>query len=212
MNAKKIINEIQRAIGEVKDSEQKTIQVSSLERFLADLDADIDAHGEIEQKELETRLAEFSAQNERNLAAYNASVSSDLEMFRSVILAGQSALKSSLLINGGASVAILAFIGNLATKDSKYEIMISNLSSTLFFFTIGVLCAALGFGTTYASQYSYSREKLKWLGHTFQAITISVVVASYSLFGYASFEAKESFVKKEDANQSAHTTPASAPR
>ena len=33
------------------------------------------------------------------------------EGFKSVILAGQNALRSSLLINGGAAIALLAYIG-----------------------------------------------------------------------------------------------------
>lgn len=37
-----------------------------------------------------------------------------LELFRSVIISGQSAIKSSFLLNGGAAVALLAFIGHLA--------------------------------------------------------------------------------------------------
>ena len=36
-----------------------------------------------------------------------------LEMFRSVITTGQSALKATMLLNGGAAVAMLAFVGKL---------------------------------------------------------------------------------------------------
>ena len=38
----------------------------------------------------------------------------NLEMFRSVITAGQGAIKSSFLLNGGAAVAVLAFIAHIS--------------------------------------------------------------------------------------------------
>lgn len=41
---------------------------------------------------------------------------SDLELWKSAIESGQTALKSLILINGGAAVALLAFLGNMLTK------------------------------------------------------------------------------------------------
>lgn len=210
MNSKQVIQDIRAAVTEAKSSNRKTVRITALERFLSDLEADIDAHGEISKVELDTRLAEFTAANERNIATYNAEVSSNLEMFRSVILAGQSALKGALLINGGAAIAVLAFIGNLAAKGSGHEEMIDLFSLPLFLFTLGVLCGAVSFGTTYMSQFCYSREKTLWIGHVFQVITISTVIAAYCLFFTGSYSAKSGFEYKDDANQAVVTTPGAA--
>ena len=42
----------------------------------------------------------------------------EIEVFRLVFTAGQNALRTSFFMNGGASVAILTFIGHLATNAS----------------------------------------------------------------------------------------------
>ena len=61
-------------------------------------------------------MQKWKAQHKNQLAQYNAEraaeLSFDIEMFKSVIIAGQAALKSAILINGGATVALLAFIGS----------------------------------------------------------------------------------------------------
>ncbi len=41
-----------------------------------------------------------------------------LELLRSAVKAGESGLKMLLVINGGAAVALLAFLGNVLTKDA----------------------------------------------------------------------------------------------
>lgn len=196
MNSKQIIQEFGSAIEEVKKSGRKTIRISALEHFLSQIEAEIDGKGEISKNNLDARLADFSAENERNIAQYNAEVSSNLEMFRSIITSGQSALKSALIINGGAAVAMLAFIGNLATKGSEFKSTISVFSTPLFYFTLGVLCASIGFGGTYLSQVLFNRKKTEKLGSVVRLIVIAVVIASYGFFLFGAMSAKAGFIGK----------------
>ena len=76
----------------------------------------------------------------------------ETENFKSVILTGQSALKSAILINGGAAVALLAFIGHVWKPDYLRTASI-NLVGSLQWFVFGVLSAAIAAGGTYAAQF-----------------------------------------------------------
>ena len=105
MDAKEAIEIIQSAVADVKKIGQDTISVESLENYLGALD--VDAEKSRESQRLE---------HQRSLAHYDAQTKHQLEMFRSVIEAGREALKSVILINGGAAVAILGLTGAAVSK------------------------------------------------------------------------------------------------
>ena len=184
MNSKQIIQQFQLAISEVKDANRKTIRISALENFLQMLESEIDANGEIAEKNLHARIAEFSAENERNIAQYNAEVSSNLEMFRSVIAAGQVAMRNMIIINGGACVAILAFVGGIFDKN---EPLARSLSSALLYFGTGVLTGGFVAGFTYLSQCAYHENQRK-LGDYIRFICIILGLISYGLFALGSYK------------------------
>lgn len=77
--------------------------------------------------------------------------------FDAVILQGQSAMKSVLLINAGAVVAVLAFYsGNadlLLLTDSRVIGLYKTLIYALLCWAIGVGTATVAYGATYLSQY-----------------------------------------------------------
>ena len=85
---------------------------------------------------------------------------SSVEGLKASIQSGQAALKSVILINGVASVAILAFIGNLATSE-KSKALIPILSCSLAYFVFGTLVAAMASGGAYLSQAAYSKADRK---------------------------------------------------
>ena len=109
--------------------------------------------------------------------------SQQLEMFRAVITAGQSALRSAFLMNGAAAVAVLTFIGNLANNDPQ---RIPSLAPSLTVFVSGVLLVTVASGATYLSQWFYAHF-LKWsryAGHTFNILAIVFAIASYCAFAW----------------------------
>jgi hypothetical protein len=77
--------------------------------FLDRYESGIEGREEYDRQAHEANLAQFKAQNTTNLTGW-------VENFRSVISYGQLAIKSAMLENGGAAVAVLAFIGNLWSK------------------------------------------------------------------------------------------------
>lgn len=106
---------------------------------------------------------------------------------------GQVAMKSAILINGGAAVAMLAFIGHVLSSDLCIDIKL--LTKSTAFFTIGVLLGAVATGTTYLTyicyQISYrkhrenkkvSGDKIIKLGSSINIVTIILVISTYILF------------------------------
>ena len=116
------------------------------------------------------------------LAQYSAERAQDIELFKAVILSGQAALKSAILINGGAAVALLAFIGSVF-KSSPNSVVITKLSCAMVYFVIGVLSGAVASGTAYISQFFYAYgKKCRCWGHIINGFTWFLVIVSYISF------------------------------
>lgn len=115
----------------------------------------------------------------------------DLEMLRAVITAGQSALKGALIINGGAAVALLAFIGKI-WGNSDTQPTLAALSFALLSYVFGVLSAAMAAGATYFSQAGYASgfgrfsDRIGRIGHI---AAIGFVFGAYYLFAQGSWKA-----------------------
>ena len=114
------------------------------------------------------------------------------------------AIKSTMLINGGAAIAILAFIGQMNDNEDKELELVISLTRSLILFAIGAgfSTAAIIFG--YFSNYSYfessqymsasheypylqtnvSSKKWRKIAISFHTIGIFCVITSISLFIY----------------------------
>jgi len=154
MNANDVIKLLHDSIRAAKEAGTDTLLIKRLEAFTTEIN-------NIAQ-ESPTGNALTEAELERYKAKLSAWVGSrqhehewDLEMLRSVITTGQSALKSSLLINGAAAVALLAFIGNIWNIDPS---VVAGIANALGFYVVGVLLAAVAAGVTYFSQAGFGRE------------------------------------------------------
>jgi hypothetical protein len=169
METHEAINEIKVALSGVQSEGQEFVHIPALNNFLDALE---------KSATLSKDVAKF--QHESNMEWYKAQVNFDLEMFKSVIMAGQTALKTSFLINGGAAVALLAFIGNIWNK-TQTIIVIKTLANSLVIFSAGVLFVAIATGTTYLTQNFYA---YKWnkTGAIVNIVSILCVIMSYLTF------------------------------
>ena len=59
-----------------------------------------------------------------------------------------------MLINGGAAVALLAFLGNLITNNSGAAV--PSFANAMQAFVLGVFLAAVAYALTYLSQICYN--------------------------------------------------------
>ncbi|MFT4271213.1 MAG: hypothetical protein QM578_09395 [Pantoea sp.] len=80
-----------------------------------------------------------------------------LESFRSAIRHGENVCKALMLVNGGASVALLAFLGNVI-KEFKNPETLHLLGNSMMSFGLGVVLSVFCAGTTYFSQGNFTNH------------------------------------------------------
>ena len=191
MKSKEVIQEVRKALGNTKQAGETSVSIDAMDNFMAQLEKRAEQVGEFNKLEHERLLKEFEANNARNIAASQNMTSHSIEMFKSVITAGQAALKSSMIINGGAAAALLAFTGKIWTEGST-KLVTNALTHSILLFCIGVLLAAFATGTTYLSQFSYASEWRK-TGNFINVLSVGSVLSSYGVFLYACIKASSSF-------------------
>jgi hypothetical protein len=196
LNSIKLINSIREALDHVKKSGQTTVAISDLQNYLADLEKSA-------LSSVEAAAAQQKFENDVEITKINTAHS--IEMFKSVIEAGLNALKSAIIINGGAAVALLAFISGLIEKSSRKSIIpISDIAYALFIFVIGAGFAGTASAIRYLCQASYARaleEQLRgnsesrWnsLGGALQIASIITGATSFVAFFYGGWLAYVAF-------------------
>ncbi len=191
MKSKEAIQEVRKSLDNTKQAGETSVSIEAMDNFMAQLEKRAEQAGEFNKLEHERLLKEFEVNNARNIAASQNMTSHSIEMFKSVITAGQAALKSSMIINGGAAAALLAFTGRIWTEGST-KLVTNTLSLSILLFCIGVLLAAFATGTTYLSQFSYASEWRK-TGSFINVLSVGSVLSSYGVFLYACIKAANSF-------------------
>lgn len=175
MNAQEFAIQLKKTILKIKDNGTAAIYCDHLIAYLEEVSKSPSQNPT--EVELERYRADLQLHIEQN-KNYHAS---KLEMFRSVISSGQNAMRSSFLMNGGAAVAILAFIGHLAGKAPDKIVV---FAAVLMPFVLGVLAMTMTSGFTYLSQWLYDSENTsaqKW-GFRLNIFCIALGVSSYGLF------------------------------
>jgi hypothetical protein len=127
-----------------------------------------------------------------------------LALLNSVLVTGQTAIRAILLLSGGASVAVLAFMGHLLTNPGSPVIKLAGpMLAALELFVLSTAFAGLTAGLTYFCQWRYRCEaetrypevikrslkgeeckdlyKFGW-GDFLQLVTCAVGIAAFVLF------------------------------
>jgi hypothetical protein len=149
----------------------------------------------------------WKAQEHHDLEIWKTQCLYDIASYQNTNMQGQGAIKAALLINGGASVALLAFVGTTMVKDTQNCLSLP-LCFSMLLFVFGVLCAAIASGATYvgglinslaepvdASNVNEKRVTKSnlwfWL---FNGVAITLVIVSYILFFIGSLNAYFAFI------------------
>ncbi len=185
MEAQEIIDAFRSELDEIERQGTSTLQTSALRSYLLTLEKGASLSKEQRSQQHEGYLVHYAALNTTSLA-----------MLTAVLEAGKTALQALLVINGGAVVALLGVISNLAGKPEG-NTLARYLAVPLLLFGIAVLLGALGFACRYFSQASYAEAKSdvsKWekRGKVFRNFAIASAGGGYILFGiaiYLSYEA-----------------------
>jgi len=197
MSVKNFAKQMRASIEKIKNDGTAELYCDDIIKYLKEVeDADQSIHAEFDIENYKASLQSSEnyrqREHERNLA-----------MFESVIISGQAAVKASLFLNGGAAIALLAFIGHLASSSiaqasTDFKLAINGLSTSLSMFAWGALCAVLVAGLTYLTQLLYSNiiGKKCWQYYTgivFHFLSIVVGILSYIIFSYGVFQAGKTF-------------------
>jgi hypothetical protein len=188
MKASETIQQIQRAVSEVEEQGIKQIETINLHAFLNQMLT-------AAQQEEAGPTSITPEQAAHNLEVWKAQLTAistfDVEMFKSVIESGQAAVKSAILINGGAAAALLAFAGSAITKWQMEpgSPLLTAVGDAMVCFMLGVATAGFSSGFRYLSQASFAsweqgRGKKRWfiIGRVFQVLSVASGLASFILF------------------------------
>lgn len=180
MEASELIEGFRKQLDAVDAQGSKYLSTDSLRQYLDTLEKDASASQKDRDRQHAGMLAYSAAKNTLNI-----------EVMKSVLEAGKSALHALLIINGGAVVALLGVFSNiLGKKDS--ELLAQSLALPLLFFGAGVLSGALGFAFRYFSQNAYAKSfqtssRSERGGDFFRFLAVFSALGGYLAFGYALF-------------------------
>ena len=186
-----IIATIYKAIDDAEKNGTSAIGTEELKAYLLKLSELQEIDGKDEDAAIE--LEKYKAHLSKWVEEHKSFNQWGFEFFRATISAGQSALKSAILINGGASIALFTFIGKLWGNPNTQA---AQLIAPLQLFLFGVLFAAIAAGTTYLAQWFYSGRK-PWLikiANVSNITSILLVLGSYGSFLYGVLRVSAIFI------------------
>jgi hypothetical protein len=180
MESTDAISKLKADLAALRKDGNATVHIDKLEGYLESLNQEAKESLELRKLEHQGSLAQYDAMNR-----------SGLEMFRTVIEAGKEALNAALLINGGAVVAVLSFLGATVGKAASGALGLA-LTTPLLCFGCGVLSTGLAFAGRYFTQYFYERDTTG-AGVGFHVITVVLGIAAYACFGYGIYLSHAAF-------------------
>lgn len=128
---------------------------------------------------------------DRALEAAKLEHASNLEVWKAVLESGQTALRSLILINGGAVVALLAFLGNQLTKTppTGRGFPTQGIALAMAFFVGGVLFAGAATGARYLNLLSLHSRRTKpaIVYHRLAILLGSASLVAFLVGGVASY-------------------------
>lgn len=140
-------------------------------------------------------------EHEGGIASYNALMKRGDEMLKSVVDSGKFAIHSSVILNGGATAAVLAFVSNSLVNTNLGKEITTFFLLGAQWFSYGAIASVVAAGLTYVTNYCYMVEydirsnnviqrekhddkKTVWLkiGIGTHILTIIAVLVSYVAF------------------------------
>lgn len=179
------LKELSDALDDLAQSGHTTVPVYGLKKFITESFADeSDSESLCDEKRRahELSLEAWKMDCQYSLEQSRIQSSSELEMFKATIEAGGSALKAAMLLNGGAAIALLTFLGNAWAKfpDSQRGDLFDMNRAMLWFF-VGTATAGAAYLARYITQFWY---QLEWHKAAYAAHGISLTTGALSLVAF----------------------------
>lgn len=101
-------------------------------------------------------LREWKINHEAALARHNLFFTQQAGLATSVISFGLEAIRTTALINGGAAIAVFAFLGALyGSENEASRRIIQALHPAAIYFSVGAIFSGMASGWAYFAQYKY---------------------------------------------------------
>lgn len=172
---------LKKELDKLSEQGETLVSIEAIQNYLDALD-----HQESHHKDLV--VADFNAKNQSAVEKYKEDRAEWRELFKAVISNGQATIRLLATINGGAALALLAFIGKVWNADFPSSFMGQNITLSLLFLCVGVGISALTQGFAYLGQHFFTYDNDK-VGSVFQKLTgllgISSLVAFFVGIGFA---------------------------
>ena len=191
MGTERTFETIRKGVAEYRDKGHDVVGIEALLKYLDSLEEELGGDDEVDvskETEIERIRATFANQQlefvwkkDFELAEHLWRKDSSLEMFKSVIAAGQNSMRAAMLMHGGASVALLAFIGNLAVNADTLP-LVPSFGGILPWYLGGLLLVVVAYGTTYLTQNYYSEDDKEHVGKRWNILSCVLVIVSYLTF------------------------------
>jgi hypothetical protein len=168
---------------------------SHFEQLAAEIESSIaDEHRTARLEKYRSELASWEAE-------VKYSLDWKLESFRTTMAFAQGAIKSGMLVNGAAAVALLAYLGNIKAQGDATSPFVAALG----FFSSGVVAAALTFACSYLSQLFYTPGDKDATAKRWHYSALSLLLLSFAFFSggavssYFAFSQATSVVQSQGA-------------
>jgi hypothetical protein len=191
MDSKQIFAEIKEDISSVLEKGQDVIGVEVLLSYLKDKESQLDLTPEEAERQHSIQLERFKQSHELQIVQSKSAHDANLEMFRSVLNTGTTAIKTALVVNGAAAVAILGFLSRAWASSIPSDVA-KGLALSLLFFGVGVLLSALATVSAYGTQHCFQHKNMV-AGYIVRMFAIIFVLVSYVLFGMGVWNAFQFF-------------------
>lgn len=112
--------------------------------------------------------------HESSLAQYRAETDNALEMLRAILASAKTAITSAILVNGGAVIGLLTFLGRPGTLAP------ARFATPIEQFAFGVMLAVFATGGMYVTQFCYAAgKKFQVAGWIANVVCVFLIAWSY---------------------------------
>lgn len=172
---------LKKELDKLTEQGETLVSIEALQNYLDNIDRQQNYHKDL-------LVADFNAKNQSVVEKYKEDRAEWRELFKAVISNGQATIRLLATINGGAALALLAFIGKVWNLDFPRSFMGQNITLSLLCLCIGVGISALTQGFAYLGQHFFTYDNDK-VGSLIQKLTgflgIGSLVAFFVGIGYA---------------------------
>ncbi len=109
-----------------------------------------------------------------------------VEMFKAVVTFATLAIKSIIVVNGAAVIALLAFLGNIWDKNGSAAI-ITAAGSSLGHFVYGLICGVATAAFSYLAQVVFAEVQRGPSGRVLSGEVLRVVAVTLAIAGLVFF-------------------------